>query len=438
MSLDDLSGSAAGKLRDRIDSAVGHADADRVTAALAIASGIALPDNPLERLPPGSVADELALAWPALLSGLAAAAPVIVVIEDVHWAEAPLLDTLDLMVTRSSGPLLLVVTARREMAERHTRWRARPGMSQVPIEPLDEAVSRGLVTELLPEADEDVRERVLATAEGNPFFAEELARHISDHDGDPAAIPSTVRAVLAARIDELPEAEKRVVQDAAVVGRVFWATALQAVEPRDGLSDALRLLEEHGLIVTRPTSSLPSQTELAFQHALTREVAYRSIPRGRRCRAHAAVGQWLEELAGDRRDEFIDLLAHHYEAASRPADVALAWPQQATEAERLREKAVAGLLDAGEAARRRLAVEPALRFTERANALAVTDHERLAVLELQARTHHAALRGDDALTAYVAGIELARTLGDPETVSRLRAQAILLCVRYAGTFGTTA
>ena len=95
-------------------------EAERVTAALAIASGIALPDNPLERLTPGSVADEIALAWPAFVSGLAALIPAIVVIEDLHWAEEPLLEMLERMIARSTGPLLLIATARPELAERRS------------------------------------------------------------------------------------------------------------------------------------------------------------------------------------------------------------------------------------------------------------------------------------------------------------------------------
>ena len=295
-------------------------------------------------------------------------------------------------------------------------------------------MTRELVSELLPQADAQMRERLVATAEGNPFFAEELARHVSDEPRDLVEIPNTVRAVLAARVDGLPEREKQVVQDAAVVGRVFWAPTLEAIEPREALSDALRILEDRGLVVTRPTSSLPGQTELSFRHGLTRDVAYRSIPRARRCRIHAAVGEWLEQLAGDRRDEFIDLLAHHYEAASAPGDTALAWPEGSPEPEQLRKKAVAALIEAGQAARSRLSTDQALRFAERAQALAATDEERLAIFELEARTHHAAVRSDDALAAYTAGIDLARRIGDHETLSRLRAYAILLCVRYTGAF----
>jgi hypothetical protein len=431
---DDPAATAAAKLRDRVDTVVVSSQAERVTAALAIASGIALPGNPLERLTLESVAEEIALAWPAFLSGLAALTPTIVVIEDLHWAEEPLVEMLERMIARSTGPLLLIATGRPEFGERRLGWSARPGVSQISLEPLTDAASRELVAELLPQSDGEVRGRVVATAEGNPFFAEELARHLSDEHGDLAEVPNTVRAVLAARVDRLPEGEKQVLQDAAVVGRVFWASTLDSIEPRSGLPEALRALEDRELVVTHPTSSLPGNTELSFRHGLTREVAYRSIPRAQRCRAHAAVGEWIEQLAGDRRDEFIDLLAYHYEAASTPGDAALAWPEPSSKPEQLRKKAVAALIEAGDAARRRASIEQALRFAERAEALAATYQERLAALELQARSHHAAVRSDDALVAYTAGIELARQLGDTEAVSRLRAHAMLLCSRYAGAF----
>ena len=169
-------------------------------------------------------------------------------------------------------------------------------------------------------------------------------------------------------------------------------------------------------------------------HGLTREVAYRSIPRGARCRVHAAVAAWVEGLAGDRRDEYLDVLAHHYEAAAGTADAALAWPEDAPEHDALRAAAVRALVEAGEAARRRLSLAQALRFADRALALADGPAERLAAFELRASSHHAAVHGNQALDAYLEAIELARTLGDPEATARLRGYATLLCSRYPGSF----
>ena len=432
--LGDPAATAVSKLRDRVTEVVDPADADRVIAALAISSGITVPDNPLGRVSPGSVADEVALAWPAFLTGLTTAGPVIVVIEDAHWAEEPLLQMVQLMLARSAGPLLLVVSARPEFIEEHVGWTTGPGISQIGLEPLTERQSRSLVAALLPHARSELAEQVVATAEGNPLFAEELARQVSTANGERVTIPNTVRALLAARVDALPTREKQVLQDAAVVGRVFWPTTLESIDPRPDLNETLGALESRGLVVTRPRSSLPGETELSFRHGLVREVAYRSIPRGRRCRSHAAAGRWLEHLEGDRREEFVDLLAHHFEAASAAGDAALAWPEGSPEHEELRAKAVQALIEAGHGARKRMFPRQALRFAERAETLAVTDRERLEALELRARTHHAALHGAEALSAYMAAIDIAGALDDRGTLSKLRGRAILLCVRYRGAF----
>ena len=432
--LGDPATAAASKLRGRVNGVVDGAEADRVSAALAITSGIALPENPLQRISPASVADEVALAWPAFLSGLAAARPVLVVIEDAHWAEEPLLQMVQLMLARSTGPLLLIVTARPEFNEGHPGWTASAGISQIALEPLTEKQSRALVATVLPHAGSGLHEHVISTAEGNPLFVEELARHLSDESEGRAAIPNTVRSLLAARVDALPEREKQVLQDAAVVGRVFWPTTLESIDPRPDLGEALGALEARGLVVTRPRSSLPGETELSFRHGLVREVAYRSIPRGRRCRSHAAAGRWLERREGDRRDEFVDVFAHHFEAASNPDDAVLAWPEGSPDHEELRAKAVQALIEAGHGARKRMALRQALRFAERAETLAATDRERLAALELRAATHHAALHGDEALAAYIAAMDIARALDDRGTLSRLRGRALLLCVRYRGAF----
>jgi DNA-binding SARP family transcriptional activator/class 3 adenylate cyclase/tetratricopeptide (TPR) repeat protein len=439
--LDDPGERASAKLARLVERLIDQAeDAERTTAALARTAGMALVDSPLEGMTPESVAEEVGLAWPRFLGALARERSTIIVVEDLHWAEAPLLDMLERLVSRSAGSLLIVATARPEFGERRPGWSATPGMSQIGLEPLTEAQSRELVESLLPGVSAELRDRVVAPAEGNPFFAEEIVRHLagetwSETIGDPAAaIPNSVRALIAARIDALPEAEKLTLQDAAVVGRVFWATTLEAMAPDRSVRSALRTLEEKGLVVASPSSVLPGQLELSFRHALKREVAYRSIPRARRCLAHADVARWIEELAGDRRAEFVDLLAYHYEAAATPEDAVLAWPEDSPEREQVRGAAVQALLAAGEAARARLALDEAARFADRALELARTDHERLAGLELRASALHAAVRSDEAFVAYRDALELASRLGDRDAHSRLRAHAALLCARYSGAF----
>jgi DNA-binding SARP family transcriptional activator/tetratricopeptide (TPR) repeat protein len=408
--LQDSSALAGEKLRRLVERV--SAEPERTVAALAVTAGIHLPDNPLGELEPESVAAEVALAWPRLATGLAARGGAVMVVEDLHWAEAALLDMLEQLVARSAGPLLVVVTARPELLEARPGWGGRRAASQLTLEPLTDDDSRRLVAELLPGAPGAVHDRVVALAEGNPFFAEEIAYHLRDRGRD-EPVPTTVRAVLAARVDALPPAEKRALQDAAVVGRSFWASSLEATGAG---SDALRALEERGLVITRPTSSLPGQTELWIRHALIREVAYGSIPDEQRRAVHASVGDWIAGLTGDRREEFVELLAHHYERAVGP--------------EEMRAKAVAALVEAGHAARRRWATDDAVQFADRALSLARRADECLAALELKARAMHAAVRADESLAAYQAALDLARG-ADAE---RLRAHATLLCARYPGAF----
>jgi tetratricopeptide (TPR) repeat protein len=414
--LQDSAAAAGEKLRRLVERVAG--EPDRTVAALAVTAGIQLQGNPLEAMGPESVAEEVALAWPRLASGLAARGGAVLVLEDLHWAERALLDMLEHVVARAAGPLLVVVTARPELLESRPGWGGRVA-SQLTLEPLTGEAARRLVAELLPGAPPAVRDRVVAHAEGNPFFAEEIAHHLLDRGVRSAGalpIPTTIRAVLAARLDALPAAERRALQDAAVVGRAFWASSLEVT---GAAAVALRALEERGLVVTRPTSSLPGQTELWFRHALIREVAYRSIPDAQRREVHAAVGEWLEELASDRRDEFVDLLAHHYERA--------VW---SGEPEPLRARAVAALIEAGRGAQRRAATDDAVHFADRALALARADPECLGALELKANALHAAVDADESLAAYQAALDLAR--GDD--AERLRAHATLLCARYPGAF----
>jgi DNA-binding SARP family transcriptional activator len=434
IALDDPARTARGKLR-AFAASVGIDDA--TTAALAVSAGIALDDAARDWTSPDDVAAEIALAWPALLTALARRAPLVLVVEDLHWAAPPLLEALERIAARSNGALMLLTTARPEFAEAHPGWSIRHGACALALEGLSRSDSLELVGELLPEAGERLRDRVVALAEGNPFFAEEIARHVGA-GADPAeSLPHGLRALLATRIDALPEAEKSALQHASVVGRRFWLSALEPNETGRPLADLFASLEERGLVVARPVSALPGEREFAFSHGLTREVAYRSIPRGARCRTHAAVANWIERLAGDRRQEFIYLLAYHYEAAASPRDARQAWPGSPDERERVRVAAVQTLLEAGSAAHQGLMSGDPVRLAERALALAREDGERLTALYMRARAHHAAVRGDQAFAAYLEALELAEATGDSDMAAAVRAHATLLCTRYMGSFADT-
>lgn len=421
------------------------------TAALATTVGIRLDDTPEAAAGPGSV-DELARAWPRFATAYAAAGPAIWVFEDLHWAGEPAVEMMTQLATRTEGPLLIVATARPEFAEEHPGFG--PGGHDavaISLRPLTETQSNDLVDRLLAVAElpDPLRAEIIAKADGNPFFVEEILQRLIDEgalerDGErwrttasisAVKIPDSVQALLAARIDALQQDERRVLQEAAVVGRIFWAASLEGAVQDVELEAALAGLERKGLILVRPTSSLAGQTEYLFKHALVRDVAYASLPKARRARAHATVAEWIHRLASDRVDEFAELIAHHYWSAIHGDGADMAWMDDAAGREAVRGRAFVALLAAGRAARHRFAVGRAVELHEQARELAVDDSERLNALEQIARDHESAFHGDAALAAFQAALEIARK--DPaerDRVAVLARHAAGMAAHRGGAF----
>jgi tetratricopeptide (TPR) repeat protein len=402
-------------------------------AALATTVGIRLDHTPEEAAGPASVED-LARAWPRFATACAAAGPAIWVIEDLHWASEPAVEMLMQIARRTDGPLLIVATARPEFADQHPGFG--PGGQDavaISLRALTDTQSNDLVDRLLEVAELPValRTEIIAKADGNPFFVEEILQRLIDEGAlerggerwratqsiGEVKIPDSVQALLAARIDALQPEERRVLQEAAVVGRTFWAAALEGAVGASGLESSLAGLERKGLILVRPTTTLAGQTEYLFKHALTRDVAYGTLPKARRARAHAAVAQWIEELASDRTDEFADLIAFHYWAAILGDGADLAWMDDPEGREALRRRAFAALLVAGRAARHRFAVDFAVELHENALKLAASDPERLDAFEQIARDHETAFHGDPMLVASMSALEIARK--DPAARNRV-------------------
>src|SRR6267143_1386611 len=441
MRLDDPSAVAVAKLRATIPD-------ERTVEALAATSGIAVPDSRLAPMPPQAVADELAWAWPRFASILAAKEPCVWIVEDLHWAGRPLLDMLERVIGRSTGSLLVIGTARPDLTEQHAGFGGgSEDFSTLSLRPLSQAHSEQLLGALLSVADlpAAMAAEILAKAEGNPFFLEEIVRRLIEEgalvrDGDrwrstaritTTPLPDSLLALLSARIDAIPEAEKRVLQEAAVIGKVFWAEPLSR-SLGDVVPPALLALERRGLVSARATSSLASQAEYAFKHALVRDVAYASLPKSRRAKAHAEVGAWIEELAGDRVDEFGELLAYHYRTAVAGEDADLAWTEDELEPVRLR--ALEHLLRAGAHARRRFAVAKAIELHEQAVALAKGPEERARSLEELGDDHESAYHGDAAFATYTQALEIAREHGWPGDRARLCAKLTTMMTGSPGAF----
>jgi tetratricopeptide (TPR) repeat protein len=255
-----------------------------------------------------------------------------------------------------------------------------------------------MVEELVPTTlPESIREVVIARAEGNPFFVEEVLRTLIDQGvlrrnggwtvGEvppDLAVPDTVQAVLAARIDLLAPAEKAALQAAAVIGRTFWSGPVY--ELVGALEPDLRLLEERDFIRHRPSSSISGEREFVIKHALTREVAYESLPKAKRAHLHAQFAKWLERASEGRRDEQAAMLAHHYAAAADPAQADLAWTGAEAELAPVRERAVFWLRRAAELAVGRYEIDDAIALLERAAAL---EPDRAAQVEIWREIGHA-------------------------------------------------
>jgi DNA-binding SARP family transcriptional activator len=437
ISVEDSAETAAAKLREGVTSILiraGFADdeLDPVVFALAATAAIAVPDNPLDRSEPTLVADELGRTWPRFLSACAARAPTLIVIEDLHWAGQQMLEMVERLATRGDGPYLLVGTTRPELLQSGRGFGAGiEGFSTISLRALSDADSATLLRQLpvAQQIPDQIAGEILARSEGNPFFIEQLAFHLAHDPGN--SLPDALYAVLAARIDALPVPERRVLQEAAVYGRVFWAAALSSAVPGIDVVAELRRLERRALVSLRPRSTLGDRAEYAFKHVLVRDVAYASLPADRRVRAHAEASSWIEAVAGDRPEEFIELIAFHdVEAAGEPG----AWHRDA-EYDRIRTRAYTHALQAASSARRRSAVDNALRLDRQALQLSSGERERIGALTALGDDCRAGFRGDDGRHHYEQALRLARgnaTL-DPER-ARLCARLAYMMAMFPGSF----
>ena len=370
----------------------------------------------------GSPNEERQWAFRRLLEIAASRGPLILVMEDIHWAEPVLLDLLEHVVSGAREvPLLVVCLARPEL-------RRRPPGPVVELVPLSEPDSRRLLDWLDPDTAGDAadRARLLAMAEGNPFYLEQLVA-VRQETGAIGTMPVPIQAVLAARIDGLPAEERAVIDCAAIEGRRFHRSAVsELVGParRMALDAALVSLVRRDLV--RPDRpDVPGEDGYRFAHILVRDAVYALLPKARRVGLHERFAQWLEgRTVEDRR--FGEIIGFHYEQAHR-CSIELQ-PVKHVEHERLGRAGARHLGTVGDAAFARGDPSAAVGLFERALALLeIDDPERGPLLTEfgAALTHAGRLR--DAKDALDAAIEGAEERGDP--VGGARAEVCLLSVR---------
>jgi class 3 adenylate cyclase/tetratricopeptide (TPR) repeat protein len=382
-------------------------------------------------LHPLAARDRFQDAWVEFLDEIVRERPTVMLIEDIHWGEEQLLDLLERIVRDTRGPLLLVATARPELLEQRAGWGARVHGATVELEALSPEDAVRMLDELLGGTlPAGLRDVVVQRAEGNPLFVEELVGTLIDRQllerqngswrladlPSDFAVPDTVQAVVAARVDLLEPDEKQALQAASVIGRIFWAGPVY--ELVQGAEPDLRILEERDFIRRRPGSSIAGDREYAIKHALTREVAYASLPKARRAHLHAAFARWLERT-GEARDEYAPLLAHHYAEAVRPDDVDLAWAGAAGELQDLRERALTWLRRAAELAIGRFEIDDGLALLHRALDIEPDETARAALWREIGRANVFKLDGEAFWSAMQNSLEGSDQATAADTYSQL-------------------
>ena len=354
---DDPANSAFEKLRVSCES---EAVADLLAVALGVLGAAEGERTPQE------------LTWAALqwAEQLADVQPLILVFEDVHWAEEPLLDLIEHLARSLRGaPVLIVAVARPELLEIRPAWGggiARAGA--IELAPLGPQESEDLAAALM---DGDVppaqRALVLERAEGNPLFLEEIARMLID-DHVLERIPDSVQALIAARIDRLDPDVKRLLQSAALIGRVFWRGALDRLAPDLDVGALLDILLEREFIVPEERSTISGDRAFRFKHVLIRDVAYAGMSKAQRAEEHQAFARWVDERA---HDELVEIRAHHLDQAAL-----LLQELDGSVATELSTEAAETLEEAGRRALRRGAFVSARRLMLRAAELEPTLNRR--------------------------------------------------------------
>jgi class 3 adenylate cyclase/tetratricopeptide (TPR) repeat protein len=387
---------------------------DRVERALQVLLGIGEA--------PDIGGGELFTAWRTYFERMALERPIILLFEDLHWADSGTLDFIDHLLEWSRNvPILIVTLARPELLERRSDWGAgRRNFLALDLAPLDEPAMRELLNGFVEHLPEPAARSIVGRAEGIPLYAVETIRmlavegrlrEIEGQRFEPAgelgelAIPDTLHALIAARLDGLDPAERALIQDAAVLGQSFTKAGLAAVS---GLSAAelearIRVLVRSDLLHEEVDPRSPERGQYAFVQALIREVAYSTLALKDRRSRHLAAARFFESL-GD--EELAGALAAHYLAAYRASPAG-------PEADALASQARVSLRAAADRAIALGAPFQAVSFLEQAVEVATDDAERATLLEAAASAAATSARSEQALPLVDRAEEIRTRLGDP-------------------------
>ncbi|HET7758958.1 MAG TPA: adenylate/guanylate cyclase domain-containing protein, partial [Gaiellaceae bacterium] len=361
---------AAGKLRDSLGTTFAD-DEERawVEQRLAQLLGVAEQES--------FTRDDLFGAWRLFFERLAEQGPTVLLFEDLQWADPALLDFVDYLLDWSRGHALFVVTlARPELAEKHPAWGGtKRDFTSLTLEPLSDEAMDALLVGLVPGLPDEVRARIRDRAEGVPLYAVETVRMLLDRgllqpDGDgyvatgdlgSLEVPETLHALIAARLDDLDASERRVIEDAAVLGKTFTRAGLAALTatPEEELEPILATLVRKDLLTVQSDPRSPERGNYGFLQALVQRIAHDTLSRKERKARHLAAARYLEDTWGAEETEIVEVIASHYLDAYR-ADPG------AADADELRTTARDALARAGRRAYSLGAHEQAQRYFEHA------------------------------------------------------------------------
>jgi class 3 adenylate cyclase/tetratricopeptide (TPR) repeat protein len=375
--------------------------------------------------------ETLFAAWRRFFENVAALGTTVLVFEDVHWADPGLLDFIDHLLDWSkSAPLLVVTLARPELFDRRPDWGAgRRTFSALPLDPMPEPAMREMLLALVPDLPAAALSAIVARADGIPLYAVETVRmlladgRLAEGDGGgyrtaaelgDLEVPDSLRSLITSRLDGLDPPDRKVIQDAAVLGQTFSVGALAELtgQPGENLEARLRQLVRRELLTLELDPRSPERGQFGFTQSLVREVAYSTLTRPQRRERHLAAARHLESSGGD---ELAGVLAGHYLAAyqaSAPgaeADAVAAQARIALRAAADRASALGGHKQAAD-------------YLTQALAVTNTDGERAQLLERSAEEFELTGRYDTAEKAIRAAIEGFRGSDDAASLARSRAR----------------
>jgi class 3 adenylate cyclase/tetratricopeptide (TPR) repeat protein len=375
---------------------------------------------------------DLFSAWRLFFERLAEQSPVLLVFEDLQWADSALLDFVEHLLEWSHAhPLFVLALARPELADRRPGFgSAGRNATTLSLEPLAPAAMEELLDGFVPGLPDELRARILERAEGVPLYAVETVRMLLDRgllarEGDAyrptgtieaLEVPETLHALVAARLDGLAPEERRILQDAAVLGKSFTKAGLAALSGlnESDLESILSSLVRKEVLSVQADPRSPERGQYAFLQDLLKQIAYETLARADRKAKHLAAAEYLEQATGQAEQEAVEVVAAHYLDAYDAAP-------EAPDAGSIRRKAAERLAQAGDRAASLAASEEAQRYFEKAAVLA---EEPLWQAELLERAGLAARDGGSypqALALYERAIELFRAEGDPRRVAQVTA-----------------